>query len=163
MASFRNACVPLHIFSRSPCSIPSIDQRRLPRNILLIMNTTTQDTNNRHTRHTNRGLQPRSPQIPKGLVSFLHSAFLLPRLEMIAGKAQVMVRWDLTFPTTLTFAPPLQPILPSTRSSRLTLLIPTHLCPNHAVTRANTTLSITRINHRWAVEYIRTSVESLHM
>jgi hypothetical protein len=126
------------------------------------MSTTTQDTNNQHTRHTHRELQLRSPRIPKGLVSFLHSAFLLLRLEMTAGKAPVMVRWGLTSPTTLTFPPPPQPILPSTRGSTLIPLIPIPLYPIHAVTLANTILSITRINYLW-VGYIHTSVEFLHI
>lgn len=130
-------------------SIPSFVQRPLLRNILRpIMSTTTQDTNKHHTRHTHRGLQLPSPQIPKGLVSFLPSAFLpLLPLEMIAGKAPVMVRWAPTYPTTPTFAPPPQRILPSTPSSSLRPLIPILLCPIHAIILHSSLPCITRINY----------------
>lgn len=162
MASLRNTCVPLHS-SPLPSSFPPFIQRPLPRNTLPpIMSTTTPDTSNPHIRHTNHALRPRSPQIPKGLANCLPSASPRRPSEMTAGKAPAMVQWDPTSPVMLTFAPPPQPIPPSTPSSSPIRRIPTLPCPIHAIILASTRPSITPINSP-SVVYIPPSVDSPHM
>lgn len=146
MAPVRNPCVPFHLSPFLPFTPLPIQPQPLP-NIPPIMSTTTQDTSNPNTRHTLLGLQLPSPQIHKGLVSFLHSAFLLLPLETTAGKAPATVRWVPTSPTMPTSAPPPQPILPSTPSSSLIPRTPIPLCPIHAITLPSSLPSITPINY----------------